>query len=315
MKTPITNRALAVALAGVLGGGIAAPQAAFAAAEAYSTLNITNFQVFDGTGTQYQPGDLDDLRVNNETTARASLDGVGITGSDSSDVSLQCLGNCAGIGENDFSNLASGTEFSRGDSLLEGSVLDDPATAAAESSHAEMVAETQVYGDTSGNSGSEVFTDSRFSFVLGEDDILDLRFDASYFTERFLDGGLISRTNITHSITIEDTAGNSVFTWAPDGGAGGITGGTEVADPFDLNTEVARFDPGTGTDSDSGAFRATTNTLSAGTSYIFSVSSAANVRAASVPTPATLGLLGLGLVGLGFVGSRTGRRNSPLTAA
>ncbi|MFK7976873.1 MAG: EDSAP-1 family PEP-CTERM protein [Halioglobus sp.] len=166
------------------------------------------------------------------------------------------------------------------------------------------------------NSSETGFTTT---FELGGDAIFNFDFNADPYLEVAIsnDAGSPSTANaeLNVIITITDDNGGTVFSWSPDGQAGGIAGGTENLDPFSLNESIEVSSAGaalsignapTGNISPAlfGMFSASTDVLSAGTYTIsLDMSSLINVTtsaAQAVPNPGVLGLMGLGLAGLGF---------------
>lgn len=116
-----------------------------------------------------------------------------------------------------------------------------------------------------------------------------------------------------------------VFRWAPDGSAGGITGGSEDLDPFTLNNTISQktgagdtpYDPTTLGGAIVGAFNPTpvvpvanlfqahTNSLAAGEYTVtLQMTESTAVTAATVPEPGTLLLVGAGLLSLVAISRR-----------
>jgi len=286
-------------------------QAAQAAAISYATLDIDNFQFFRGNGTQYDASNFDILEVANFSKAEATLNGSGVTATNPSNVALQCVGLCAGIGQNDFSQQPGTGYFARGDAVLTGAGISGAGP--QNFVNTTTVAEVQLDSDGSGASGSNTGTGTRFSFNLTTDDIIDIQFDATPFLRAMLtDQDVMTFASVAWSISLQDSAGNTVFSWSPNGIAGGILGGTELTDPFSLNTSVSTlspndvtFNPGTG------QFRAQTGLLSSSQTYTLSINheNAANaeLEVAEVPEPAMVGAFGLSLMGLAAVARRRRR--------
>lgn len=138
--------------------------------------------------------------------------------------------------------------------------------------------------------------------------IFTVAFDADAFYRTMLAPfGSSGTANAAYSWTINvlDSGGNTVFDWSPDGLAGGIIGGTEVSDVFDLSQGAGiNFGGLNFFKSNTGSFEAKTDAFSAGL-YSLTIQHNANADATlRVPEPGALSLLALGLLGLGFVSRR-----------
>lgn len=290
---------------------LAFAQAASAGAIAFSSLEVSNFQIFSGDGTQYAAGDFDVLEVSNFTKAEAMLDGSGIVSTHPSDVPLRCVGACAGIAQNDFGQQGGPIgQFSRADAVMSGAGVSG--LNGQDFVTARSVAEVQLNANGEGTAGSNVGSGSRFSFSLANDDVLDFRFDTQPFLRAMLeDQDVMSFAGVAWSVTVMDGANNVVFSWSPNGLAGGLVGGTEILDPFSVNTSRSVLAPGDVVyDPGSGSFRAVTDVLSAGETYTVSINeeSSANallvVDTQQVVEPASVGVLGLALLGLAAASRR-----------
>ncbi|WP_161626927.1 PEP-CTERM sorting domain-containing protein [Sulfuricella denitrificans] len=116
-------------------------------------------------------------------------------------------------------------------------------------------------------------------------------------------GGLAAAANLNMTISINDLFTNtSVFSWAPNGMAGGIVGGIETMDAFDLNHGISQFGTlGTTTfQPGSGQFSAYSALLGQGF-YLMNISmsnsafvSSGGLPISAVPEPTALWLLGIG---------------------
>jgi hypothetical protein len=294
-KTILTGLLVGVA-AGALTAGFAST--AHAGVLSYSTLAISNFQIFKGDGSQYDVSDFDVLEVGNFTKAEAALNGTGTIGSDPADVSHQCIGSCAGIGENNFAQqpLPLG-QFSRADAQLIGAGISGvPNT--PNSVTTTTVAEIQLNQESEATSGSNTGTGTRFSFSLANDDSLTFDFNADATLRAMLEqDDVIAFAGVAWSLSILDAAGSSVFEFAPTGAGPGA--------PCSLNTSISTLDDDDGLVEFgcSGSFTTTTPVLSAGQNYTLSINHESSARGevafgAPVPEPAAAALMGLGLLGV-----------------
>ena len=298
MGKTILNGLLVGVAAGAFTAGFAS--SANAGALSYSTLAISNFQIFDSGGTQYSVGDFDVLEVGNFTKAEAALNGTGVIGSNPMDVNLQCVGpSCAGIGENNFAQqpLPLG-QFSRADAQLIGAGISGvPNT--PNSVTTTTVAEIQLNQESEATSGSNTGTGTRFSFSLANDDTLTFDFNADATLRAMLEqDDVIAFAGVAWSLSILDAAGSSVFEFAPTGAGPGA--------PCSLNTSISTLDDDDGLVQFgcSGNFTTTTPVLSAGQNYTLSINHESSARGEVAfgppqgPEPAAAALLGLGLLGV-----------------
>lgn len=315
MKFSKTGIALAAALGTVSALGLASE--ANAGAVAYATLDVSNFRLSSGGTTldvaDFVPGTLGIL---NTVGASGSLNGItqALTNPPTggpSDVVLQCVGAC-GMGQNNFAlqPVLSSGHFGRGDANLTGALITgvpDGGNAA----RAQGVAEVQVNGVSFGSGTSTISTSAGFTFTLaggpGSTRTIRADFDAASTIRAITDAtGLSADATITWTASITRVDNNEVvFSWSPDGQVGGISGGTEIADAYDLTDTVNAF--GLNQDieeSNSGAFAAEV-TLENGVQYRLSIQQTQVANAVSVvPEPGTLALVASSLLGLGFAARR-----------
>lgn len=163
----------------------------------------------------------------------------------------------------------------------------------------------------SGTAQSNVNLTATYTIDVEAGTIFTVSFDADGYLRTMLDPFLAigsSNASYTWEIIVTDLFTNlEVFSWSPDGSAaaGGIVGGTEAADAFDLNDASALNVGGfnlhrTGT----GYFEASSNPFADGI-YTLTINHLSNADATlRVPEPNALSLAALGLFGLGFIARR-----------
>ena len=287
---------------------------------AQSTLDVNNFQFLNPNGTTINANQLDVFTFQDSSQATANLNGTVATQTINSsifgtlDLPQQCVGQCGGFAQNDFSqrNPPATLNVARGDTLLTGAPIINPAGISTPAT-ARLVTEgqlTSVQGN--GNVQANLGLTASFSFSLTNSQTVTIDFDtvqhlvASVGLTDAL--GSTARSSTGWTIEIRDHLGNLVFSWTPNGGAGGITGGVEITDACNMTTAVNAQQLGqTSLFNCSGHERATTGVLDAAETYTLGLrhEGASDVtRIAAVPAPAGLLLLGLGLIGAGFLGRR-----------
>lgn len=304
-------------VASVMAAALAAPGIAQADAVAQSILNVTEFTFRLGNGTS----DLSNNQlvfgaaptVQNTGDVFAKLVGSG-TADDSAGPTSGgfSISECVGPGCGSYSpgtQLAGAptATFAGSTSTLSGSALQPPAAGAGANALTDNTVSLAPAGD--GTAQGNVNLNAQFTFATGQAQIIEINFFADAFLRSFLDGLGVASAGIDWSVTIQQNQGGvfvDVFNWAPDGTAGGIVGGTEYLDPFNLGAENSTitadnvvFDPA------KSRFHAETNLLQPGT-YKVTINHIARADATieRVPEPATLSLLGLGLLAAAGVAKR-----------
>ena len=293
--------------------------AAHAGASAYATLDINNFTLGSTLlGRQFDVADFDTVNVNNTSTNSGSASGFiapppntqvdNTLGGGNADDNRICVGACGGtVGTDDsFVQHAVGANahFTSADNVLLGALI----TGLGPQSFVNAIdyAEGATSETASGQGSSQVGTGTNFSFNLTNDDQLIFDFDGTPFIDVLLhQDDVATQGSISYSININIAGTNTtVFSWSPSGSAGGITGGTEISDEVNINTQRDQLDAGnTQYNPGTGHFRAISDTLLADTTYTLSIAHGADadynaIKAPPVPAPTSLALLGAGLFGV-----------------
>ncbi len=191
-----------------------------------------------------------------------------------------------------------GADFTRARNFAEGKLLtNSTATASAGNSSATLITSTFVVAGPL----------ATFNFQFDSDPLIRVLLSNNAIFPSQAEGILALNFNIVNN------TGQVVFNWAPDGVLGPITGGTENADAFTLNTSLTAlpgnfgplvYDPANCPvgSTPTGCFNATTNNLAAGT-YTLNLSMRETVNLqlterVQVPEPGSVLLLGIGLAAL-----------------
>lgn len=309
MKMRLKMMAMSLAL------GVSVSTASHAGVMAQSVLEITNLLFKNPNGTTLATGQLDFLRFSDNASHSATLNGVNsqsgqiINAFGGIDLAQNCVVSCGGFGANNFAhnNPPPLADFARVDSLLANSpviVTGNPGIATPADAH--TVAQVNITNNGDGQGRSDLGLVTTFSFSLANDQTITFDFDADAYLRAFLGIPATSgfaQSSLDWNVEIRRVGGPVVFSWTPDGAAGGILGGTETADACDLSqTTSVQVVPDDSQIACSGHFTATTGTLLAANQYTMNIrhGSRVDVSVQTLPEPGTLALLGVALGGFGF---------------
>ena len=161
-----------------------------------------------------------------------------------------------------------------------------------------------------GSAQSNTNLTSTFQIAVGAGTQLGVKFEAEAFLRAYLDPFPVpGQANASYrwDISLRDAQGGLVFQWAPDGTLNSITGGTEIADAFDLTDERGVNLGGLDftTHVQNGSFEAATAVLAGGL-YTVNITHIANADAniTVVPEPGAIALVSVALLGLGISSRR-----------
>jgi hypothetical protein len=303
-----------------------APHTAKAGALSYSYLNIDDF----GIGITPSPGSTISITsMSSISNLAAHLNGGDDSDAGSSqtlplDVGLQCVGNCAGIGENNWDQHPAVFDMSRADGLIgdpTGATTPSGAPAQAQS---QQVSETNLFAPGSGSATTRNGLIAGFSFTVGGGPGAGGTFDLSFIADQHMFTQLTSTPGAVEAstgfrVTIRDPNGDIAFDWSsngdldPTGDITGYIGGTEVSDECNLNTNISRVNNtnAAAVDNTGCVFHITSNLFPADVQFDFALNSNADTFAqlaqVAVPEPAFPGLFGFLSLAAGlYVRRRTG---------
>ena len=245
--TKLTKNALALATVGAI--AFALPQTAQSESIAYSSLQITNFEIAIAGGStitgSFDPDDGADLLLTGEnvntsdigagldvgnrgdafTTPILSggLDYIGNSPADANATGFVCIGDCGTTTDNVFAQIMdpAGT-FSTADALVLGASIDvyvDNVLIPSAPATSLTQAASQLQSTNNGTAESSTGVSTQFSFSLSEDTVLDLSFNAvvDMYIKVGSEGGFAD-SDATFFVQVIDTDTDEVvFFWAPDG--------------------------------------------------------------------------------------------------
>ncbi|NOX09017.1 MAG: hypothetical protein GXP22_05935 [Gammaproteobacteria bacterium] len=257
----------------------------------------TSYTLIDELAVSFSPTDafFSGFSFSND----AASDGISGEGNaDRYDAPAACIGACASF-ENEFYQHTQTADTAYGDAQVISAGLS-VGTGAASSIGEVITGAGIAYA-----SGANVFTGYMFGVAPGTE--IDFSFNAELFMNTVAGTDGFASANSFFNISLRNSSGATVFEWLPDGSSvTGPMGGTELYDPFSLNTGITFNSL---YDQSADFFRASTNAL-AGGSYRLNIKMENKVNAFDVvgpnvvvPLPAAAWLFASGLVGL-FATSR-----------
>ncbi len=299
-----------------------------------SVISIQNFVLQNAAGvTLDATTDFGAIAVFDRAQVTANLNGVSLSQTvpvasytPPLDLAQQCIGPGCVFGQNDYTQhtILPTSTYSRSDMQLVGVLINGlpPETPPASSN---LLSEVSIIGSGAGLASSLGGTSGSVIFTAANDGIqVRIKFDANSWMIAYVNPALSGQAAQSFNFDLVDqTTGLSVFNWSPNGQAGGIDGGTEIADPLNLNRNLNAnlisngpfCQPGVAPCPVPGAgaflsFEALTNPLVAGRQYVlsFAQTTSANL-VVLVPEPDSLALFGAMFIALG-VGARVAKRRA-----
>ena len=261
----IMTKALPAALVLAFAGGVSSNANAGAYAIAYNNIfnlavssspfvPLEDFQIFTATSSvgANVNGNIDLGNPPNSDQAGGPVDAIIAYGNGS-------VFPGAAPTNNSFTAVGQGGQYSYGDaqvsqtSIKQDNFLAPVVIGDSLTSQAWNIAEGYVGNDGVNTADSFGLNGS----VTGFNTLLNLQ-EETQFTFQFqadpygmvevgndvVGGSVNANLDVTFTITSGGPSGATVFDWAPDGGVGGISGGTEILDPFSLNGSIEGTFPG-----------------------------------------------------------------------
>lgn len=221
---------------GLLAAAFALP--AQAGVSSSAVLDITQFTL-SGNGLAFSSGQpVASADVKADLTGAPS---AGLSGSSTTnllDLPAVCVGACPQIGENQFPVIsgAPNATFATSDQYYAGTPT----------SGAHLGAGVYTFIDAGqADASADSNTNLNGFFTVGGAGPVTVSFDARAYLEAFVNAGesapgfATASYQATLSILNVTDGGITVFSWSPNGSAGGIVGGSEQSDPFTLNSTLS----------------------------------------------------------------------------
>lgn len=319
----------ATTLAVAIAAGFGASTSAQAGALATSILDVSQFSInFTSTGLEVPISTFGGALITDSGKNVASLNGFPtqtVTGTQNGGGTFDLAAACVGVvcpAANTFTHSAPGSispnQYAWADSLVTGAPVTGLITNPGDpKARAVTGSEVKLTGTGTGGGLSNLSLLTTFAFTTTAAVSFTFDFLANLYERAFLGAnsniGFSSAdagAHLTFKIQQVSGAGTlaTIFNWAPNGQSGGIFGGNELFDEFDLQQNTAVTLPGFDSIVDSLGNKHFAASVNLGTgNYIFSVDHGVVANAAlQIPEPGSLALAGVALLAL--VGSRRNKK-------